>query len=78
MSRNSEIALCVEQALDRYFKDLDGEQPNDVYGMVLRQIERPMLESVLRRTRGNQTQAAEILGINRNTLRRKLSEHGLI
>ncbi|MFA9440437.1 Fis family transcriptional regulator [Uliginosibacterium sp. sgz301328] len=78
MSHKNEIALCVAQALDRYFTDLDGERPVGIYDMVLRQVERPMLESVLRHAQGNQTQAAEMLGINRNTLRRKLADHGLL
>ncbi|MDB5802537.1 MAG: transcriptional regulator, Fis family [Rhodocyclales bacterium] len=74
----NEISLCVTQALDRYFSDLDGEKPAGIYDMVIREVEKPMLQSVLRQTRGNQTQAAEILGITRNTLRRKLTEHGLL
>ncbi|MFT4171542.1 MAG: Fis family transcriptional regulator [Rhodocyclaceae bacterium] len=78
MSNKNEIALCVAQALDRYFADLDGERPGGIYDMVLRQVERPMLESVLRQAQGNQTLAAEMLGINRNTLRRKLADHGLL
>lgn len=78
MSNKNEISLCVARALDRYFADLDGEAPAGVYDMVLRQVERPMLESVMRRANGNQSQAALILGITRNTLRRKLTEHGLL
>ncbi|HSD38110.1 MAG TPA: helix-turn-helix domain-containing protein [Rhodocyclaceae bacterium] len=74
----NEISLCVAQALDRYFTDLDGEKPVGIYDMVIREVEKPMLQSVLRQTRGNQTQAAEILGMTRNTLRRKLTEHGLL
>jgi Fis family transcriptional regulator, factor for inversion stimulation protein len=74
----NEISLCVTQALDRYFTDLDGEKPVGIYDMVIREVEKPMLQSVLRQTRGNQTQAAEILGMTRNTLRRKLTEHGLL
>ena len=74
----NEISLCVTQALDRYFSDLEGEKPAGIYDMVIREVEKPMLQSVLRQTRGNQTQAAEILGITRNTLRRKLTEHGLL
>lgn len=76
--KQNEISLCVTQALDRYFSDLDGEKPVGIYEMVIRQVEKPMLQSVLRRTRGNQTQAAEMLGMTRNTLRRKLTEHGLL
>ncbi|HEX5126047.1 MAG TPA: helix-turn-helix domain-containing protein [Rhodocyclaceae bacterium] len=78
MSHKNEIALCVAQALDRYFTDLDGERTVGIYDMVLRQVERPMLEAVMRQTQNNQTLAAEMLGINRNTLRRKLSDHGLL
>ena len=57
---------------------LDGERPYDVYDMVLTQVERPMLEVVMRQVNGNQTLAAELLGINRNTLRRKLTEYDLL
>ena len=78
MSHKNEISLCVTQALDRYFTDLDGERPVGIYDMVIREVEKPMLQSVMRQTGGNQTQAAEMLGITRNTLRRKLNEHGLI
>ena len=74
----SEIAECVRRALDRYFKDLDGEKPCAIYEMVLRNVERPMLEVVMREADGNQTVAADMLGINRNTLRRKLVEHKLL
>jgi Fis family transcriptional regulator len=77
-SGTSEIAECVRRSLDRYFKDLDGEVPCSVYDMVLRNIEKPMLEVVMREAEGNQTVAAEMLGINRNTLRRKLVEHKLL
>lgn len=75
---DNEIADCVTRTLDQYFRDLDGEQPGAVYEMVMRNVERPMLEFVLRQANGNQTAAAQILGINRNTLRRKLSEHDLL
>lgn len=78
MTHANEIAQCVERALDQYFRDLDGEKPCAVYEMVIRNVERPMLEFILRQANGNQTAAAEILGINRNTLRRKLTEHDLL
>jgi Fis family transcriptional regulator len=74
----SEISECVRCSLDRYFRDLDGEKPCAIYDMVLAQVERPMLEVVMREANGNQTVAASLLGINRNTLRRKLQEHDLI
>ncbi|GAB4178493.1 MAG: Fis family transcriptional regulator [Rhodocyclaceae bacterium] len=73
----SDIAECVRRSLDRYFRDLDGEKPAAVYEMVLSQVERPMLEVVMRQAKNNQTVAARILGINRNTLRRKLADNDL-
>lgn len=75
---SNELGDCVKRTLNRYFRDLDGEVPHAVYDMVLRSVERPMLEVVMRQTNGNQTAAADILGINRNTLRRKLSEYDLL
>ena len=76
--KRSDISECVRCCLDRYFQDLDGEKPSAIYAMVLAQVERPMLEVVMREANGNQTVAAELLGINRNTLRRKLQDHDLI
>ncbi|GAB4060730.1 helix-turn-helix domain-containing protein [Uliginosibacterium sediminicola] len=78
MSPKNEISLCVSAALERYFADLNGEKPAGIYDMVIREVEKPMLQSVMQQTGGNQTQAADILGITRNTLRRKLTEHGLL
>jgi Fis family transcriptional regulator len=80
MKRNDEgdVASCVCQALENYFQRLDGEKPVAVYEMVIRSVERPMLEVVLKQAGGNQTLAAEILGINRNTLRKKLVDHKLL
>jgi Fis family transcriptional regulator len=75
MKQSSEIAECVRKSLERYFKDLDGERPRSIYEMVLRNVEKPMLEAVLNRADGNQTIAAEMLGINRNTLRKKIAQH---
>ncbi|MEF8714139.1 MAG: helix-turn-helix domain-containing protein [Accumulibacter sp.] len=80
MKRNDDdhIATCVGKALENYFQQLEGEKPAAVYAMVIKSVERPMLEVVLKQTGGNQTLAAEILGINRNTLRKKLVDHKLI
>jgi Fis family transcriptional regulator len=77
MSSN-DLADCVRRTLNRYIKDLEGEQPNGLYDMVLQNVERSMLETVLKHADGNQTIAAAMLGINRNTLRRKLTEYGLL
>ena len=72
MKQTNEIADCVRRSLERYFKDLDGAKPRAIYDMVLKNVERPMLELVLDRAEGNQSIAAEMLGINRNTLRKKI------
>jgi Fis family transcriptional regulator len=73
----NEIARCVRKTLEGYFRDLDGEKPSDIYNMVISCVEKPMLEMVLHRVGGNQTQAAELLGMNRNTLRKKIKLHGI-
>ncbi len=71
------LRLCVERALDRYFADLEGHTPTNLYEMVQREMEHPLLSRVMQYTSGNQTWAAEILGINRATLRKKLKQHDL-
>lgn len=68
---------CVRRALEQYFHDLDGEEPAGLHELMVRSVERPLLEQVMTRADGNQSLAAQWLGINRNTLRRKLLEHGL-
>ncbi len=75
---SNDIADCVKRALTQYFHDLDGQAPHAVYDMVIHAVEKPMLELVMKRANGNQTIAANILGINRNTLRRKLTDHELL
>lgn len=78
MSMNdNEITRVVRRAIDGYFKDLDGERASGVYDMVISCVEKPLLESVLDKVQGNQTHAAEMLGINRNTLRKKMKAHGI-
>ena len=67
----------IETLLDKYFKDLDGENPNDVYDMVLHSVEKPLLIYIMNHAQGNQTRAAKILGLNRNTLRKKLEFYNL-
>ncbi len=78
MTRQNDISACIYGALETYFKDLDGEVPGSIYSMVLRSVELPMLEVVLRQAGGNQTLAAQMLGINRNTLRKKLVDYKLV
>ncbi|AKO65120.1 Fis family transcriptional regulator [Methylophilales bacterium MBRSG12] len=67
----------METLLDKYFKDLDGENPNGVYDMVLHSVEKPLLIYIMNYAQGNQTRAAKILGLNRNTLRKKLEFYNL-
>ena len=73
-----DLGKCVVTALEQYFRDLDGESPSAIYDMVLKSVEKPMLKLVLAKAGTNQTLAAEMLGINRNTLRKKLTEHQLL
>ena len=72
------IEECVRENLEGYFKDLRGVEPAAMYDMILRVVEKPLLEVVMKQAEGNQSRAAEWLGINRNTLRRKLLDHKLI
>ena len=74
MTRTNELADCVKRSLERYFKDMDGEKPTSIHDMVLRNVEKPMIELVLLHAKGNQSLAAEMLGINRNTLRKKMQQ----
>ncbi|MDP2695228.1 MAG: Fis family transcriptional regulator [Gallionella sp.] len=72
----NDIARCVRKALKEYFKDLDGEEPCcGMYDMVMDCVEKPLLEMVLAHVGGNQSRASEMLGINRNTLRKKMLQH---
>ena len=74
MSRNNEISDAIKRSLERYFKDMDGEKPTSIYDMVLKNIERPLIETVLVKAAGNQSAAAAMLGIDRNTLRKKIQQ----
>ncbi|MCC6870236.1 MAG: Fis family transcriptional regulator [Burkholderiales bacterium] len=74
----SEICRSVDRSLDEYFERLDGETPTGVYDMVMGHVERTLLASIMTRTNGNQTQAADMLGVNRATLRAKLVKHRLV
>lgn len=75
--RENELSSTVRKVMKQYFKDLDGEKPSGIYDMVVCAVEKPMLEVVMFQAQGNQTRAAELLGLNRNTLRKKLHLHGL-
>ena len=68
----------AETALGAYFERLNGHRPAGLYDLVMREVEEPLFRAVMRYTDGNQVRAAEILGINRGTLRRKLEDYGLV
>ena len=73
-----QIEECVRGSLEGYFKDLHGTEPDGMYDMLVRVVEKPLLEVVMARAENNQSRAAQWLGMNRNTLRKKLVEHRLI
>ena len=67
----------AERAFEDYLAHLDGHHAGDLYQLVMREVEEPLLRVVLKHAAGNRSRAADILGINRATLRRKLRDHGL-
>jgi Fis family transcriptional regulator len=73
-----DIEECIRASLEGYFKDLDGIEPAGIYEMMVKVVEKPMLEVVMQHADHNQSRAAEWLGLNRNTLRKKLGEHKLL
>lgn len=77
MSKDN-IQDVVRKSLEKYFRDLGELEPTNVYDMVVFTVEKPILEAVMVRAGGNQSHASAMLGINRNTLRKKLQQHDLI
>jgi Fis family transcriptional regulator, factor for inversion stimulation protein len=78
MTKPQTIDDAVVRSLEKYFRDLEGTTPKSVYDMVISAVERPMLEVVMKQAHGNQLRASEMLGINRNTLRKKLNIYGML
>ena len=78
MSKPKHIEACIRDSLELYFKDLRGVEPAAMYEMILGVVEKPLLDVVMKHADHNQSRAAKWLGINRNTLRRKLLDHKLI
>jgi Fis family transcriptional regulator len=72
------IDECIRDSLNAYFQDMDGVEPHGMYDMLLSAVEKPLLDVVMHRADQNQSRAAEWLGLNRNTLRKKLIEHKLL
>ena len=73
-----QIEECVRASLESYFRDLRGTEPDGLYEMLVKVVEKPLLEVVMGKADHNQSKAAEWLGLNRNTLRKKLVEHRLL
>jgi Fis family transcriptional regulator len=73
-----QIEECVRTSLEGYFKDLRGIEPDGLYDMMVSVVEKPLLEVVMQQAEQNQSRAALWLGLNRNTLRKKLIDHKLI
>ena len=74
---NERLSNAVQNSMQRYFRQLNGEKVTGIYDMVLQETERPLLEVIMSEAKGNQTRAAKMLGFNRNTLRKKLARYGL-
>jgi Fis family transcriptional regulator len=80
-NKNGNSALLrdsVTAAVKTYLDQLDGQMGNDVYQMVLAEVEAPLLTQIMHYTRNNQTKASRMLGLNRGTLRKKLKQYGLL
>jgi len=78
MKKNNILEESVRLSLEQYFSDLGDTDPSDMYEMVIRCVERPILEVAMERANQNQSKAAQMLGMTRNTLRKKLIFHKLI
>ncbi|MCM0034734.1 MAG: Fis family transcriptional regulator [Burkholderiaceae bacterium] len=78
MKKNNILEDSVRLSLKQYLSDLGDTDPSDMYEMVIRCVERPMLEVAMEHARQNQSKAAQMLGVTRNTLRKKLISHQLI
>ncbi len=76
-TKTSPLRAQAKIAISNYLSQLNGNDVDDMYDLVLSEIEAPMLEEVMKYTRGNQTRAANLLGINRGTLRKKLKKYGM-
>ncbi len=74
---NRVLSDYVSESMSQYFEALNGTAPSEIYKMVIEQVENPLFRAVLEYSEGNQSQAAEILGINRGTLRKKLKQYNI-
>ena len=76
--RKDTLSNCIQTSLNTYFQDLDGHKAGNLYELIMVEAEKPLLNVVMEQTKGNITQAAEMLGLNRGTLRKKLKQYGLL
>ncbi len=76
-NKKTTLRNCVCSVLTDYINDLDGHSVNDLYQLVLSEVEPPLLETILKHTEGNQSKAAQMLGINRGTLRKKIKQYNI-
>ncbi len=70
------LESIVELKISRFLEQIGGFYPEDLHGIFMQKIEKPLIKQILHRTGGNQVHAARILGINRNTLRKKMKIYG--
>jgi len=77
-SQGTGLNTTIRTSLSQFLNDLDGENPGNIYDMVLQQVEQPLLELIMQHVDGNQSKASDFLGINRGTLRKKLKTYNLI
>lgn len=78
MQSQQSLRYSVAEAMQRYFEDLDGQDATDLYELVMNEVEPPLLAAVMNYTRQNQSRTAEMLGLNRGTLRKKLKQYNLL
>lgn len=77
MKKTTPLNDCIVQSMEQYFADLNGEEPQNLHSFFIGEVEKPFLKIIMDKVNGNQTRAADILGINRNTLRKKLKTYDL-
>ncbi len=74
---NAELKQCVQKVLHNYLEDLGDYKPDNLYPLFIAEVEAPLLEAVLKHSKGNQSIAAKMLGMNRGTLRKKITIYNL-
>jgi len=77
MTKTDPLSECIAHSMEQYFADLNGEAPQNLHSFFINEVEKPFLKVVMEQVNGNQTRAADMLGINRNTLRKKLKSYNL-